>query len=78
MAVADEPYIAESAHRRGIDDQDIRHALDHAIWVEAVDEGLSMFVGPDRAAHLLEVGVVDSQDGPIVVHAMAARPKYRR
>jgi hypothetical protein len=76
--VAGEPYIAESAHRHGIDDQDILHPLHNAIWIEALDEGLSMFVGPDRAGSLLEIGVVDSQDGPVVVHAMEARPKYRR
>lgn len=76
--VAGEPHIAKSAHRSGIDDQDIRHALHNALWIEPLDEGLSMFVGPDRAGRLLEVGVVDSRDGPIVVHAMEARPKYRR
>lgn len=73
-----EPHIAESAHRHGIDDKDIRHALHNAVWVEPLDEGLSMFVGPDRAAKLLEIGVIDSQEGPVVVHAMEARPKYKR
>ena len=36
------------------------------------------FVGADQAANLLEVGVIDSSDGPIIVHAMPARPKYLR
>jgi hypothetical protein len=68
----------QSAQRHGIDDQDILHALHNAVWIEALEEGLSMFVGPDRAGNLLEIGVVDFQDGPIVVHAMEARPKYKR
>jgi hypothetical protein len=37
-----------------------------------------MLVGPNRAGNLYEVGVIDSQDGPVVVHAMPARPKYLR
>jgi hypothetical protein len=45
---------------------------------EQLDEGFTMFVGADPAANLLEVGVVDTSDGPIIVHAMPARPKYLR
>jgi hypothetical protein len=37
-----------------------------------------MFVGPDYGGNLYEVGVVESEDGPIIVHAMPARPKYLR
>ncbi len=40
------------------------------------------FAGPmccaDTAGNLLEVGVIDSADGPIIVHAMPARPNYLR
>jgi hypothetical protein len=32
-----------------------------------------MFVGADQAGNLLEVGVIDSIDGPIIIHAMPAR-----
>ncbi len=46
--------------------------------VEDLDEGFVMFVGADVAGNLLEIGVVDSADGPIIVHAMTARPKYLR
>ena len=35
-------------------------------------------VGADTTGNLLEIGVIDSGDGPIIVHAMAARPKYLR
>ena len=54
------------------------HAIANPILAEDLDDGFTMLVGPDRAANLLEVGVVDSPDGPIIIHAMAARPKYLR
>ncbi len=37
-----------------------------------------MFVGGDRSGNLLEIGVIDSQDGPILVHAMPARSRHLR
>jgi len=37
-----------------------------------------MLIGPDHSGHLYEIGVVDTADGPLVVHAMVARPKYLR
>lgn len=72
------PLIASSARKHKIPDDDIFHAFDHPILVDELDEGLTMFIGADRAGNLLEIGVIDSSDGPIVVHAMAARPKYLR
>lgn len=43
-----------------------------------VDEGLAMFIGPDRSARMLEVGVVDGDLAPVIVHAMKARAKFLR
>ena len=37
-----------------------------------------MLTGPARDGTPLEVGVADSHDGPVFVHAMRARPKYLR
>jgi hypothetical protein len=37
-----------------------------------------MLIGADPTGNLLEIGVIDSADGPIIVHAMTARPKYLR
>ena len=54
------------------------HAMTHPILVDDLDDGLTMFVGGDSAGNVLEVGVVDSADGPVIVHAMPARPKYLR
>ena len=37
-----------------------------------------MIIGPSRSAQLLEVGVIDTDHGPVIVHAMNARKKYVR
>lgn len=55
----------------------IIHAFNHPVRVEDLDEGLVMLVGPDHAGNLFEIGVVTSGEGPVIVHAMPARPKYR-
>lgn len=68
--------IATSARKHGIRHDDMIHAFNHPILVDDLDDGLTMFVGADTAGNLLEVGVIDSSDGPI--HAMPARPKYPR
>jgi hypothetical protein len=72
-----------AAHRsqrtqHGIPDTDMIHAFNHPISVDDLDDGFTIFVGADPAANLLEIGVVDTSDGPIIVHAMSARPKYLR
>jgi hypothetical protein len=72
------PLIAPSARKHGILDTDMIHAFNHPIFVDDLDEGFTMFVGADPAANLLEIGVVDTSDGPIIIHAMPARPKYLR
>lgn len=77
MSVA-APLFANSARKHGIHDDDMLHAFNHPMFVEDLDEGFVMFVGADVAGNLLEIRVVDSTDGPIIVHAMTARPKYLR
>ncbi len=74
----DAPLTAPSARKHDIPDSDMIHAFNHPIFVEELDDGFTMFVGADPAANLLEIGVVDTSDGPIIVHAMSARPKYLR
>lgn len=71
-----EPMVLRSAHRHGIVDTDIIHAWRHPISSWELDEGMTMLVGPDHTARLLEIGVVDSDEGPVVVHAMEARAKF--
>ena len=74
----DAPLIAVSARKHGIRDDDMIHAFSNPILVDDLDDGFTMFVGADTAGNFLEVRVVDSSDGPILVHAMPARPKYLR
>ena len=73
-----EPLIAESARKHGFQDHDILHAFDNPILAEDLDDGFTMLVGPDHSGNLLEVGVVDSVDGPVIIHAMTARKRYLR
>jgi hypothetical protein len=72
------PQILDSARKHGVDDETILHAFENPIFVEDLDEGLTMFIGPDIAGNLYEIGVVESDEGPLVIHAMKARPKYLR
>ncbi len=48
------------------------------MFVDDHDDGFLMFVGADTPGNLLEIGVIESVDGPIIIHAMPARPKYLR
>ena len=59
-------------------DETILQAFNHPVRVEDLEEGLVMLVGPDHAGNLVEIGVVTSEEGPVIVHAMPARPQYRR
>jgi hypothetical protein len=70
-----ESPVATGARRHGITDEDIRHALRNLIAVAADphDDDVTLFLGPDRAVNLIEVGVLDTDDGPLIIHAMTAR-----
>lgn len=68
--------IAESARRHGVADEDILHAVDHPIAGARQGDDRVLFVGPDRAARLIEVVVLG---GDTVIHAMRpARPPVLR
>ena len=64
--------IYESARRHGIDDEDIRHGVEHALVVaDEEEEARVLYLGPDRAGNLLEiVAVLRDDDSEIVIHAM--------
>jgi hypothetical protein len=70
------PAIAPSARKHGISDDDMRHALRNPIRVADLDDDLTMFIGPARDGTLVEVGVAATSTGPVIVHAMRARPKF--
>lgn len=72
-----DPVILASARKHGVSDDDILHAYHHPICVLILDD-LTMLIGPDLAARLLEIGVSTSEGIDFVVHAMPARPKFTR
>jgi hypothetical protein len=72
-----DPVILDSARKHGVVDEDILHAYQHPIRVLRLDD-LTMLIGPDRAARLLEVGLSNGEGVEFIVHAMPARPKFIR
>lgn len=76
-----EPIILESAHRHGVSDADMLHALRNAIGHVRQDDNMVMFIGPDQSGNaLVEVGVVIWWGGELAIaHGMCpARSKYLR
>lgn len=67
--------IWSSAHRHGIDDDAIRHVLRNfmAQSDDTGDDDVTMFIGPDGTGNLVEVGVLLTDEGPVVIHAMPGR-----
>lgn len=73
--------IHPSARKHGVADEDIHHAVDHALTIEDAGEDPDrwLVIGPDRAGNLLEVVVLVTIEGAqLAIHAMRMRPKFRR
>ena len=70
-----DPVILASARKHGVEDDDILHAYRNPIRVFDLDD-LTMLIGPDHAAGLLEIGVAHAESIDFVVHAMPARPRF--
>lgn len=74
--------IHQAARKHGIDDDDIRHAAEHALVGYALEQGdgeprRTLLLGPDRAGNLLEIVVLELDDGTrLAIHAMRMRPSY--
>jgi hypothetical protein len=75
---ADAPIVLQSAARHGVAEEDALHAWAFAVDAFTVDAGMVMYIGPDRAGNVLEVGVVEWHDELAIVHAMPARPRFVR
>lgn len=70
--------IRDSAHKHRIADDDIRHAIDHALVVADLDVDKVLYLGPDRAANLLEVVAVRRVGTEaLVIHAMRMHTRYQ-
>lgn len=71
--------IHPSARNRGIADEDIEHAMRHALAIDDQADDTRLYLGPARSADLLEVAtIVRDDDTELAIHAMKMRPKYRR
>ncbi len=70
-----DPVILASARKHGIFDDDMLHAYRNPIRVFDIDD-LTMLIGPDASARLLEIGVARVEGIDFVVHAMPARLKF--
>ncbi|MDJ0664389.1 MAG: hypothetical protein QNJ75_07500 [Acidimicrobiia bacterium] len=73
--------IYHTAHKHGISDVDILHALDNAITVVDLepdaDPAKVLAIGPDRAGNLLEIILLElPNDAQLVIHAMQLRPAF--
>jgi hypothetical protein len=57
--------IHSSARRHGVNDLDIRHAVEHSLAFEDIGEDPDrwLVIGPDRAGNLLELVVLVDQRG---------------
>jgi GNAT superfamily N-acetyltransferase len=71
--------IHPSARKHGIADEDIEHAVDHAMSIDDREDNTRLYLGPARNAALLEVATIVHIDcSEIAIHAMKMRPKYRQ
>lgn len=70
-------WIEESAYRHGASEEEIIHALSNPLRHFELDE-MIMITGPDFAGNVLEIGVVESPEYLVVIHAMKARKEFLR
>ena len=76
--MVDDPIIAPSALRHGLDEDQILHAYRNPIRVWDLGDGFTMIIGANAAAIILEVGYVNAESAVVIVHAMPAREKFVR
>lgn len=74
----DEPIIAPSALKHGLDESEILHAYRNPVRIWDLGEGFTLIVGPNESAIFLEVGYVDGEGAHVIVHAMRARERFLR
>ncbi|KAB7739389.1 hypothetical protein GA707_20360 [Nostocoides sp. F2B08] len=74
----DDPIIAPSALKHGLDKDQILHAYRNPVRIWDLGDGFTMILGPNQAAVFLEVGYVQGEHVHVIVHAMLAREKFLR
>jgi len=69
--------ILDSAHKHGIEDEDVLHAYRNPIRVFDLGD-IVMLVGADQNGRPREIGGAEGEEVVFVVHAMPARSKFLR
>ena len=72
------PYIARSALRHSIAEEDIWHAYRNRTRQRYEDDGIFMVVGADHSGRLLELAIRTRPGRARIIHAMPARAKHSR
>lgn len=54
-----EPIILDTAHRHGVTDTAMLHALRFPIRHFVQDDSMTMFISPDETGTLVEVGAIE-------------------
>lgn len=67
--------ILASARKHRITDDDMLHAYRNPIRVFDLDD-LTMLIGPDSAARMLEIGVSEAEGIEFIIHSMPARDRF--
>lgn len=73
-----EAIILPSARKHNVDDADMRAVVRNPQWSFPMGESTTMFVGFDRAARPIEVGVADTDHGPVIFHANVLTKSYAK
>ena len=72
---------SERPEAQAVPEADMRHAVDHHLCQRTLDEEgppwRALYVGPDRAGALIEVVVIERDDGSeLAIHARRMRRTY--
>ena len=76
--MSQDPIVAPSALKHGIEEADVLHAYRNPIRVWNLGDGFTMMIGASQAAIILEIGYIDGVEAIVIVHAMRAREKFLR
>ena len=72
----EDPIVAPSAFKHGLDEEDILHAYRNPVRVWDLGDGFTMMVGANAAAIILEVGYVEGDMAVVIIHAMRAGKRF--
>jgi hypothetical protein len=76
--------VHHTARKHGVTDADIAHAVTHHLYAGDVEDEDAppwrvLYLGPDRAGNLLEIVVLERDDGSeLAIHAMKMRGLYEQ